>query len=257
MKLRKRKSGSKKEIESQKKCDRIRRFRNVEANINKICQKEGLKLKCLNRKPVVKLKKVNLPSKLLSELKRRCSPRAVVVAVRWFGDDDTELISDLKRSKGTGASARVEPKQKKRVRVAGSDNQTTATGEKRKGLPPPPPTLTLKVTSISDAQIPWIGEAKRKKLRIVRIVKTIRYLKPSKTETNYGLGGKSEMDRDDVDNPLKQIPEWAEERNYLRQMSAQAELDPEEIFAPCGPPDLQEIFSDYRRSVFDSSPVKC
>ena len=204
-------------------------------------------MKCLNRKPVVKLNRVNIPSKLLSELKRRCSPRPVV-AVRRFGDDDTELISDLKCSKGTGASARVEPTKKKKV--SGSTNETTATSGKRKVLPPPPPTLTLKVTSISDAEIPWIGEAKRKKLRIVRIVK------PTKTETDYGLGGKAEIDRDDVDNPLKQIPEWAEERNYLVQMSAQAKLDPEEIFAPCGPPDLQEIFSESRRLVLDSSPVK-
>ena len=252
MKLRKRKSGSEK-TENQKKCDRTRKFRNVEANVKKICQNEELKLKCLNRKPVVKLKRLNIPSKLLSELKRRCSPRPVV-AVRRFGDDDTELISDLKCSKGTGASARVEPTKKKKV--SGSTNETTATSGKRKVLPPPPPTLTLKVTSISDAEIPWIGEAKRKKLRIVRIVKPTRYLKPSKTETDYGLGGKAEMDRDDVDNQLKQIPEWAEERNYLVQMSAQAKLDPEEIFAPCGPPDLQEIFSDSRRLFLDSSPVK-
>ena len=98
MKLIKRKSGSEK-TENQKKCDRTRKFRNVEANVKKICQNEELKLKCLNRKPVVKLNRVNIPSKLLSELKRRCSPRPIV-AVRPFGDDDTELIADLKRSKG-------------------------------------------------------------------------------------------------------------------------------------------------------------
>ena len=199
MKLIKRKSGSEK-TENQKKCDRIRKFRNVETNVKKICLNEELKLKCLNRKPVVKLNRVNIPSKLLSELKRRCSPRPIV-AVRPFGDDDTELIADLKRSKGQGASARVEPNQEKRVRVAGSNNETTAAGGRRKVLPPPPQTLILKVMSILDAETPWIGEAKRKKLRIVRIVKPTRYLRPSKTETDYGLGGKAEMDRDDVDNP--------------------------------------------------------
>jgi len=263
MKLRNKKSLSE-EIEKPK-CDRInQRFRNVEVvlhklNINRVCPNGTLKLQqCLSKKPVVKLKRVKLPRRLLSELQRRSAQRGVIV-VKKVGDHETEQISDLKLRKGTEESAEVKQKPGKRklkdpgVKQCQGDGPTP--GERRKVTRySDHPVINVR----TDTEITLIRESNRKKSskRIVRIDKATRYLKPSKTENDYGLGGKAEIDRDDVDNPIKQIPEWAEEKNYLLQMSSQAEVDPGEIFAPCGPPVLEEMFSSSRRLPWDTPPGK-
>ena len=227
----------------------------------------------LTKEPFVRLKRVHVPSRLLSELKKKYSLGETYrnkLKVNVVGDDEIDLINE--------AHAQQRKKTEKlKVRVI-QDSQTVVVEEisryacvfKRKTKDAKQIVKScekISVHTVSDADsrsIRDVGQHHSLTRPVRRLDSALRYLKPSKTEDNYGLGGKAEIDRDDVDRPLKQIPLWAEQRNYLEQMSSQAEVDAAMIFAVCEPPDMKEIFPNttstskkYRRRICWSSSLDC
>ena len=260
-------------------CDKIVKLRDVKVVLHKIrldkVNRGGPFKPKLNRKPIVKLKKIQVPAQLLSELKRTYSP---VLRVHTVRDEETEMIKeavtynvDFKRKHEKEVQTHFDKKPKKLKVSLISDSQIVDIKDSSKKRVAPqvqsnhskPADLVqiLSVSVVCDTKqnITFIRDSqglKSGKRPIIRIDKSLRYLKPSKTVDDYGLGGRTEIDRDDVDNPIKQIPLWAQEKNYLQQMSSQSEVDPEEIFASCGVPDLEVIFSSSSRgrSLWDTPP---
>lgn len=210
----------------------------------------------LTKEPFVRLRKVQVPSRLLTELKKKYSlgeTYRTKLKVKVVDDDEIDQIKE------TQAEQRKKT-EKLKVRVV-QDCQIVVIEEiSRYDCVSQQKTQEFKqiisgvqvkcsekisVSTVSDADsrsIRDIGQQQSLTKPVRRLERALRYLKPSKTVDNYGLGGKAEIDRDDVERPIKQIPLWAEERNYLEQMSSQAEVDTAMIFAVCDPPDMKEIF---------------
>ena len=201
----------------------------------------------LTKKPFVRLEKVHVPDHLLSELKKKYlvggTRGTFRKKVKVVDDDEIDLLKEAQAEQG-------KKRKKIKVRVV-QDSQTVVIGEISRhdcvfqGKPPDVKQI-ITVATVCDGDTRSVRDVRelhsvRKPVR--RLERALRYLKPSKTADNYGLGGKAEIDRDDVDCPLKQIPVWAEERNYLEQMSSQADVDTEMIFAVCEPPNMKEIFN--------------
>jgi len=224
----------------------------------------------LNKKPFVRLKRVHVPKDLLDLIRKEYSLGTTYrtkLKVKVVHDEETFLMKEAHSGKGK--------KTEKLLVSVVQDSQTVFIKEisrhvfKRKA-PDEEEIVCLKqvkisqkisVTTIFDADSSSIRDilktqSVRKPIR--RLTLAVRYLKPSKTEDNYGLGGKKEIDRDDVDRPIKQIPVWAEQRNYLEQMSSQADVDPDMIFAVCEPPDMKEMFPNSSNSgpSWDTPPPK-
>ena len=253
--------------------DRLTRVRVVIRKINLEKLGPGGTLK-LSKKPFVRLKKVEVPSRLLTELRKEYSIGARYwnkLKVKVVDDDEIDLIKEAQAEHG-------KKKEKLKVRVI-QDSQTVVIAEISKydcvfqrktedvkqiiciDLEPVRRSEKISVTIVSDADsksIRDVGEQRsvRKPIRLQD--SALRYLKPSKTDDDYGLGGRAEIDRDDVDQPIKQIPVWAESRNYLEQMSSQADVDTDMIFAVCDPPNMREMFpnSSNTGSSWETPPQK-
>ena len=209
----------------------------------------------LTKKPFVKLKKVHVSDSLLSKLRKEYSVGGRYrnkLKVELVNDEEIDLIKEIHAERG-------KKRKKLKVRIV-PDCQTTVIEEISKyncAFKRTPPDLKqttgteqvkncpkITVVTVSDADTRSVRDVGEHLVRkpVRRINSALRYLKPSKTADNYGLGGKTEIDRDDVDRPIKQIPVWAEQRNYLEQMSSQADVDTEMIFAVCEPPNMREMF---------------
>ena len=232
------------------------RLTNVRVVLRKISLEKlgscgGLKL---TKKPFVRLKKVHVPARLLYELKKEYKVGGTFrtkLKVKFVDDDETDLIKEAQVEQGS-------KRKKLRVRLV-PDSQTVVIEEISRYLcvsqkksvrqiicsdqVKSRPKITVATVSDADSRsIKDVRELHSVRKPVRRLERALRYLKPSKTADNYGLGGKAEIDRDDVDRPIKQIPVWAEQRNYLKQMSAQADVDTDLIFAVCEPPNMREMF---------------
>ena len=208
----------------------------------------------LTKKPFVRLEKVHVPDHLLSELKKKYLVGGGTFRKKVkFVDDEIDLIKEAQAEQG-------KKRKKLKVRVV-QDSQTVVIEEISRhdcvfqGKPPD-------VKSSPKRSIRDVRELHSVRKPVRRLERALRYLKPSKTADNYGLGGKAEIDRDDVDQPLKQIPLWAEERNYLEQMSSQADVEADRIFAVPEPPNMKEIFptstsNKYNQRICWSSSLDC
>ena len=109
-----------------------------------------------------------------------------------------------------------------------------------------------------DSEIPFITDVRSyNKSQVTRLETSLTFLKPSQSEENYGLGCRSEMEKDDVDCPRKVIPFWAQNENLTELLLDQQFLDCDRIFGPCESPDLKSIFSGSKRIYFETpQPVE-
>ena len=210
----------------------------------------------LTKEPFVRLRKVHVPSRVLAELKKKYSLGETYrnkLKVKVVDDDEIDLIKETQagqRKKTEKLKVRVVPDCQTVVieeipRYDCVSQQKTQDVKQNISGVIVKSSEKISVTTVSDADsrsIRDVGQHQSLTKPVRRLERALRYLKPSKTVDNYGLGGKAEIDRDDVERPLKQIPLWAEERNYLEQMSSQAEVDAALIFAVCEPPDMKKIF---------------
>ena len=79
--------------------------------------------------------------------------------------------------------------------------------------------------------------------QVSRIPHSLRYVKPSHTADNYGLGNKQDMEFDDEDCPRKVIPRWAQGEMLEQSLAQQEEVDISNlIFSVCDPPNLDMMF---------------
>ena len=110
------------------------------------------------------------------------------------------------------------------------------------------------VIFFEDSEIPFISDIfPARKSQVSRLDNCLTFLKPSQSEENYGLGSKSEMEKDDVDCPRKAIPFWAQNENLTELLHNQQDIDCDRIFDPCESPDLKTIFSGSKR-IFLETP---
>ena len=216
----------------------------------------------LRKVPFVKLEKVHVSSHLLAELREEYSVETTALAkvkVKVVDDDEIVLLkeaySELGKKTIKLAVRLVEDSQTVLIQEISRydcvfqhknpDVKEIICADQNRS----PQKIT--VTTVCDADSRSIRDVLKTqsvKKPIRRLNLAVRYLKPSQSEDNYGLGGKTEIDRDDVDRPIKQIPVWAEKRNYLKKMSSQAAVDSDMIFGVCEPPDMREIFQNFNKS---------
>ena len=93
--------------------------------------------------------------------------------------------------------------------------------------------ITGKVTYFEDEQISFLKDLPIKNVKIIRLNSSLTYVKPSQSEENYGLGGKLDMEKDDVDNPRKAIPLWAQDKSLKKALKSQITIDTDMIFSSC------------------------
>ena len=105
-------------------------------------------------------------------------------------------------------------------------------------------TNTGKVTYLDDEQISFLKDLPINNFKIIRLSSSLTYVKPSQSEENYGLGGKLDMEKDDVDNPRKAIPLWAQDKSLKKALKAQMTIDTDMIFSSCDSldSDLRSMF---------------
>jgi len=78
---------------------------------------------------------------------------------------------------------------------------------------------------------------------VSRIPHSLRYIKPSHTADDYGLGNKQDIEFDDEDCPRKVIPRWAQGELLEQALVEQEEVDVSNmIFSVCEPPNLDLMF---------------
>lgn len=79
--------------------------------------------------------------------------------------------------------------------------------------------------------------------KVSRIPHSLRYIKPSPTADNYGLGNKQDIEYDDEDCPRKAVPCWAQGDILDEALAEQEEFDITSlIFSVCDPPNLDLMF---------------
>merc|ERR1711936_1108018 len=79
--------------------------------------------------------------------------------------------------------------------------------------------------------------------KVSRIPHSLRYIKPSHTDDNYGLGNQQDIEFDDEDCPRKVIPRWAQGEMLEQALIEQDEVDISNvIFSVCEPPNLDKMF---------------
>ena len=103
------------------------------------------------------------------------------------------------------------------------------------------------VSSIIDHIIPG---------KISRISDSIRYIKPSCSVDNYGLGNKQDIEFDDSDCPRKAVPSWAQGKTLDQSLAEQEETETDLIFSVCDPPNLDLMFPQAaaRRDIWRTPP---
>jgi len=90
-----------------------------------------------------------------------------------------------------------------------------------------------------------------------RVAHSTRYIKPSRSRDNYGLGGRQEMLWDDPELPRREVPDWARAgRGLLHQLAVQASTPPDWVWGDCGSVDLAAMFpeSAARRDILRTPP---
>lgn len=79
--------------------------------------------------------------------------------------------------------------------------------------------------------------------KVSRIPHSLRYIKPSRSADNYGLGNKQDIEYDDEECPRKAIPGWAQGDKLDEALVEQEEFDITSlIFSDCDPPNLDLMF---------------
>ena len=79
--------------------------------------------------------------------------------------------------------------------------------------------------------------------KVSRIPHSLRYIKPSHTADNYGLGNQQDIEFDDEDCPRKVIPRWAQGELLEQALVEQEEVDISNmIFSVCESPNLDLMF---------------
>ena len=82
----------------------------------------------------------------------------------------------------------------------------------------------------------------------------LKYLKPSLSEDDYGLGSYRDIMEDDADRPRKVIPNWAQEDSVNMQMRKQAGTDTSRIFASrvLNVSDLSRMFPNRPQAIWEN-----
>jgi len=78
--------------------------------------------------------------------------------------------------------------------------------------------------------------------KVSRIPHSLRYIKPSRSADNYGLGNKQDIEYDDSDCPRKDVPRWAQGDMLDQALGTQEQFDTDQIFSTCEPPNLDLMF---------------
>jgi len=79
--------------------------------------------------------------------------------------------------------------------------------------------------------------------KVSRIPHSLRYIKPSHTADDYGLGNQQDIEFDDEDCPRKVIPRWAQGELLEQALVEQEEVDISNmIFSVCESPNLDLMF---------------
>ena len=92
--------------------------------------------------------------------------------------------------------------------------------------------------------------------KVTRIPHSLRYVKPSRTADNYGLGNKQDIEFDEADCPRKAVPRWAQGDVLDHALAEQEETDTDCIFSVCDPPNLDLMFPQAaaRRDIWRTPP---
>merc|ERR1719186_322200 len=98
----------------------------------------------------------------------------------------------------------------------------------------------------------------RSKGKVTRLRNCLRWNGSFQPCDNYGLGSQKSMQEDSEDSPKKKVPIWAEERQLRIAIIAQMDVDIDQDFAACDPPDLSGMFprTASRRKDIWNSPTR-
>jgi len=174
-----------------------------------------------------KVKKVGVMVKRLKVKMRKLSVDLLPVLLSEY---QTNLLKQLKSQKiAKKKNARKKVKVKPTLRNKDASAASSV------------PTNSLCLIHVSDS-VPQIKEMLSRG-KVLRLTSSLRWRwDVVSLYENYGLGSQQSIQADDEDSPKKKVPRWAEEKMIIRALTGCVDVDPDQIFSPCEPPDLVKMF---------------